>query len=77
MTLTFLPRTALNIDEKTYNVCSVICHNEESLHHGHYTTMIKKSNLWFRCNDLISRQQRFLRSGKDDYIIILKETKNW
>jgi len=67
VTLTSLPRTALNIDGKTYNICSVICYHEESLHHGHYTNMIKKSNLWFICNDLIPRQQRFSRIGKDVY----------
>jgi len=45
-------------------------------HYGHFTTMRIKLNLWFRSNDLISCQQRFSRSGKDDYIIILEETKN-
>jgi len=40
MTFTSLPRTVLNIDGKTYNVCSVICHHEELLHHGHYTIII-------------------------------------
>jgi len=38
--MTYLPRTALNIDGKTYNVCSVICHHGESLYRGNYTTMI-------------------------------------
>jgi len=44
MTFTPLPRTALNIDGKIYNICSVICHQGESLYHGYYTTMIIKSN---------------------------------
>jgi len=75
MTFKSLPRIALNIDGKTYNVCSVICHPGKSLHYGHYTTMITKWNLRFRCNDLISRQERFLRVGKDVYLITVEETK--
>lgn len=42
-----LPTTSLKIDEKTYSLCSVICHHRESLH-----KFRKKPNLWFRCNDV-------------------------
>ncbi|KAF0748597.1 tigger transposable element-derived protein 4-like, partial [Aphis craccivora] len=61
------------IDEKTYRICSAICHHGESLHHGHYTNLIKKSNLWFRCNDLTSNKERWPKGGKDIYMLILEK----
>jgi len=53
ITVTSLPRTALNINKKSYNVRSVNCHRGRSLYNGHYTIMIKKLNLTFICNNLI------------------------
>jgi len=71
MTLTSLPRTALDIDEKTYNVCSVTCHHGISLHYGHYNTMIKKKNRICRLDVIMTLflvDKDFFRNGKDDYI---------
>ncbi|KAL4097797.1 hypothetical protein QTP88_022511 [Uroleucon formosanum] len=61
------------LQEKMYRICSAICHHGESLHHGHYTSLIKKSNLWFRCNDLTSNKERWSRGGKDIYMLILEK----
>jgi hypothetical protein len=71
--LVSLPTTTLQINNNAYNLCSAICHHGESLHSSHYTSIIKKSNIWFRCNDLISNKERWPRGGKDVYIIILEK----
>ena len=42
VSLISLSTTFLKVDEKTYRICSAICHHGESLHHGHYTSLIKK-----------------------------------
>lgn len=42
----------------------------------HYETKNKKSNLWLRNKELNSRHERISRSVKNDYIIIIEETKN-
>ena len=73
ISLVSLPTITIQIDDNTYNLCSAICHHGESLHSGHYTSIIKKSNIWFRCNDLISNKERWPRSGKDVYIKILEK----
>lgn len=73
VSLISLSTTSLKVDEKTYRICSAICHHGESLHHGHYTSLIKKSNLWFRCNDLTSNKERWPRGGKDIYMLILEK----
>lgn len=73
VSLISLSTTSLKVDEKTYSICSAICHHGESLHHGHYTSLIKKSNLWFRCNDLTSNKERWPRGGKDIYMLILEK----
>jgi len=66
MILTSLPRTSLNVDGKTYNVCSVICH----------TTIDKKNRICsLDAMHFISRQERFPCGGKDIYVIILEEEK--
>ncbi|KAL4088990.1 hypothetical protein QTP88_024068 [Uroleucon formosanum] len=73
VSLISLSTTSLKVDEKMYRICSAICHHGESLHHGHYTSLIKKSNLWFRCNDLTSNKERWPRGGKDIYMLILEK----
>lgn len=59
-----LSATPLKFNEKMYSLCSAIRHYGESLHHGHYTSLIQISNLWFRCNDLTSNKKRWPIDGK-------------
>ncbi len=62
---------SINIDSYPANVKTFIQHYGTT-HNGHYTSVIKKGNAWYHCNDNQIKETNLNQEIKDVYISFYK-----
>jgi len=58
----------IRVDGQSYTLNSVICHHGPFMTQAHYTSIIKHTKKWVRCNDMSTSLEHWPRGGKDVYI---------